>query len=153
MRLLWKYVDRCTNRLVAESWITKGQESRTHWEYFAKIISVYQASEQPQWQQPQIRWSDSSRLNQLSELEGQPVVAIAQALKEVNLSKMGVWSSLGRGVLFSLDKGGTVNEEAQKNCSPRSPLVISPFRFLVVWKWEGREWKWSTLLLGKYPLL
>ena len=49
--------------------------------------------------------SDSSRLNQLSELEGQPVVAIAQALKEVNLSKMGVWSSLGRGVLLSLDKG------------------------------------------------
>ena len=97
--------------------------------------------------------SDSSRLNQLSELVGQPVVAIAQALKEVNLSKMGVWSSLGRGVLFSLDKGGTVNEEAQKNCSPRSPLVISPFRFLVVWKWEGRKWKWSTLLLGKYPLL
>ena len=56
MRLLWKHVDRCTNRLVAESWITKGQESRTHWEYFAKIISVYQASEQPQWQQPQIRF-------------------------------------------------------------------------------------------------
>ena len=36
MRLLWKYVDRCTS-----SWITKGQESRTHWEYCAKIISVY----------------------------------------------------------------------------------------------------------------
>ena len=194
MRLLWKYVDRCTNRLVAESWITKGQESRTHWEYCAKIISVYwiwkcqylanelmridhsiniglseRAREDRQvdlmflqcawislnsdcvtfdvltflfifalkisfiyipscilphsfnwiwsWVSCERRTrlqsnhsgsslrSVSSRLNQLSELVGQPAVVIAQALKEVNLSKMGVWSSLGRGVLLSLDKG------------------------------------------------